>query len=116
MNDEMKKGLMRFDEAFGGYPEEVQEHNKEIYKKLVGRRIADLEYGPDADGDPQVYYFILDNDMKVGIARVYESGRVIEEKRTKRYADGAILRFQILNWPKSGKKKRRKGSTGGNNE
>lgn len=89
---------MKFDKAFKNYPQKVQQHHKRFPKRLIGRKIVDLEYGPDADGDPQLYYFILDDGIKIGIAQVYEDGRVIEEDRTKRYPDGAILRFQFLNW------------------
>jgi len=84
---------MKFDEAFKNYS-----FNKKIFKRLVGRKIVDLEYGPDADGDPQIYHFILDGNSKIGIARVYKDGKTIEEDRTRRYADGAVLRFQFLNW------------------
>jgi len=90
---------MKFDEAFKNYSEKVQQHHKRFPKMLIGRKIVDLEYGPDADGDPELYYFVLDNGIKIGIARVFEDGKVIEEDRTRRYADGAILRFQFLNWP-----------------
>ena len=48
---------------------------------LIGRKIVDLEYGLDADGDSELYYLVLDNGIKIGIARVYEDGKVIEEDR-----------------------------------
>ena len=81
---------MRFNETFKSC--------SKIIKRLIGRTIVDLEYGPDADGDPQIYYLILDNNSKIGIARVHKDGKITEEDRTKRYPDGAILRFQFLNW------------------
>lgn len=73
----------------------------DVSKKLIGRRIVSLEYGPDADGDQELYYLVLDGGIKVGIARVSEDGIVVEEDRTKRYLDGTILRFQFKNWPKT---------------
>lgn len=88
---------MKFNEAFKNYSPKVRQNNEKFLKMLIGRKIVDLEYGPDADGDPELYCFILDDGMKIGIARVYENGRVEEEDRTKRYPDGAILRFQFLN-------------------
>jgi len=90
---------LKFEEAFKNYSKKAQRYNKEIVEGLIGRKIVDVEYGPDADGDPEIYYFILDNNVKIGIARVYEDGKVVEENRIKRYPDGAILRFQFLNWP-----------------
>lgn len=89
---------MNNEEAFKNYPLKVQKYHKKFPKRLIGRIIVDLEYGLDADGDPQLYYFVLDDGIKIGIARVFEDGKVIEEDRTKRYPDGAILRFQFLNW------------------
>ena len=89
---------MNHEEAFKNYSEKVKKHHNRFPKRLIGRKIVDLEYGPDADGDPELYYFILDDGIKIGIARVYEDGKVTEEDRTKRYPDGAILRFQFLNW------------------
>ena len=90
---------MNHKEAFKNYPQKVKQYHKRFKKMLIDRKIVDLEYGLDADGDPELYYFVLDNDIKIGIARVYEDGKVIEEDRTKRYPDGAILRFQFLDWP-----------------
>lgn len=90
---------MKFEEAFKDYPPKVREYNEKFPKKLIGRKIVDLEYGLDADGDPELYYFVLDDGIKIGLARVYEDGKVIEEDRTRRYPNGAILRFQFLNWP-----------------
>jgi len=55
---------MKFDEAFKNYPQKVQQNNKKFSKRLIGKKIVDLEYGPDADGDPELYYFILDDGMK----------------------------------------------------
>jgi len=89
---------LKFEEAFKSYSEKVKQYNKKFPKRLLGRKIVDLEYGPDADGDPQLYYLVLDDGIKIGIARVYKDGRVEEEDRTKYYPDGAILRFQFLNW------------------
>lgn len=72
----------------------------DLSKKLIGRKIVQMEYGPDADGDQQLYYLVLEGGIKIGIARVHSaSGRIEAEDRTKRYPDGTILRFQFLNWP-----------------
>lgn len=91
---------MKFDEAFKDYPKKVRQYNEKFPKMLIGRKIVDLEYGPDADGDPQLYYIILDNGIKIGMARVYNEEPIVKElDRTERYSDGSILRFQFLNWP-----------------
>lgn len=99
---------VKFKEAFKKYPDKVRLYNKIFPKMLIGREIVDLEYGPDADGDSQLYYLVLDNGIKIGIARVYndpqEDGSIVKElDRTERYSDGSILRFQFHNWPKKEK-------------
>lgn len=71
----------------------------DLSRKLIGRKIVALDYGPDADGDQQLYYIILESGTKIGIARVRSDGVICEEDRKKRYLDGTILRFQFLNWP-----------------
>lgn len=90
---------MKVNEAFKNYSLKAQQYHKKFAESLVGRKVVDLDYGSDADGDPEIYYLVLDNGGKIGIARVYEDGKVTEEDRTKRYPDGAILRFQFLDWP-----------------
>jgi len=95
----MKK-TMSFEEVFKGYPEKVIKYNKIFPKYLIGAKIIDLKYGPDADGDPQLYYIILDNGIKIGMARVYNEGPPVKElDRTERYPDGSIIRFQFHDWP-----------------
>ena len=103
---------MNFTEAFKNYPKEVQEYHHKLRQNFLGQKIVDVEYGPDCEGDPQIYYFILENGIKIGIARVYlepdnEGNAVVEEEdREKYYIDSGrrkgryILRFQFHNWPK----------------
>lgn len=96
---------MNFEEAFKKYPAKVRAYNKIFPEMLIGREIAGLEYGPDADDDSQLYYLVLDNGIKIGMARVYnepqENGSIVKElDRTERYSDGSIIRFQFHNWPK----------------
>ena len=95
---------VNFKEAFKRYPPKVKIYNKKFPDMLVGRKIVDLEYGPDADGDSQLYYIVLDNGIKIGMARVYnqplEDGSIVKElDRTERYSDDSIIRFQFCNWP-----------------
>ena len=89
---------MKFNEAFKDCPKVVQSRNKKFQERLIGRKIVDIEYGLDADEDPEIYRLILDNGVKISIARVFPDGKIAEEERTRRYADGAILRFLFLNW------------------
>lgn len=101
---------MNFEEAFKKYPPKVKKYNKIFPEMLIGRKIVDLEYGPDADGDSQLYYIVLDNRIKIGMAKVYneplEDGSIVKElDRTERYSDGSIIRFQFHNWPKKENKK-----------
>jgi len=105
---EKRMDIVKFKEAFEKYPHKVRVYNKIFPKMLIGRQIVDLEYGPDADNDSQLYYIVLDNGIKIGIARVYndpqEDGSIVKElDRTERYSDGSILRFQFHNWPKKEK-------------
>lgn len=100
---------MNFEEAFKNYSKKAQQYNEKFPKMLIGRKIIDLEYGPDADGDPEIYYFVLDNGIKIGMARVYNEEPIVKElDRTERYPDGSILRFQFLNWPMIKNEKRLK--------
>ena len=79
----------------------------DLFKKLVGRKITGLQYGPDADGDAQLYYIVLEDKIKIGIGRVDSaSGRIEAEDRTKRFPDGTILRFYFCEVTK---KDRRRG-------
>lgn len=101
---------MNFEEAFKNYNEKVLEYNRKFPKMLIKREIIDLKYGLDADGDPQLYYIVLDNGIKIGMARVYnkpqENGSIVKElDRTERYSDGSIIRFQFHNWPIEEKEK-----------
>lgn len=101
---------MNFEEAFKNYNEKVLKYNRKFPKMLIKREIIDLEYGLDADGDPQLYYIVLDNGIKIGMARVYnepqENGSIVKElDRTERYSDGSIIRFQFHNWPIEEKEK-----------
>lgn len=96
---------MNFEEAFKKYPLKVRTYNKIFTEMLIERQIVDLKYGPDADNDPQLYYIVLDNGIKIGMARVYneplEDGSIVKElDRTERYSDGSIIRFQFHNWPR----------------
>lgn len=90
---------MKFEKAFKNYSEKAKNYNRTFPKVLTGRKIMDLEYGLDIDGDPEIYYIVLDNGIKIGMARVYENGSVKELDRTERYKDGSIIRFQFHNWP-----------------
>jgi hypothetical protein len=90
----------KFEEAFKDRREEIKIYAKKCPDMLIGRKIVDLEYGPDANGDPELYYFVLDNGIKIGLARVFVGGKVKELDRKERYSDGTIIRFQFHNWPK----------------
>jgi len=99
---------MKFEEAFSKYPPEVKSYYERLNKLFLGQRIVDVEYGPDCEGDPQIYYFILENGIKIGIAKVYlepdDKGNAIveEEDRQKFYIDEKgkyILKFQFHNCP-----------------
>lgn len=94
------KETMNFEEAFKNYPELVIKYNRQFPNMLVGRKIVKLEYGPDADGDPQLYYIVLDNGIKIGLCRVYNDKDLCVEEldRTERYKDGSIIRFQFHDW------------------
>ena len=94
-----------FEEAFKYRSEEIIKYAKNAPDILIGRKIVDLEYGLDADGDPEVYYIVLDNGTKIGMARVFDGGTarkgsVKELDRKERYSDGSIIRFQFHDWPK----------------
>lgn len=102
--------IMSFEEAFKDYDENVLKYNRKFPEMLVGREIVDLEYGLDADGDSQLYYIVLDNGIKIGMARVYnepqENGSIVKElDRTERYDDGSIIRFYFSDWPMEEKEK-----------
>jgi len=89
---------MSFEKAFKKYSLKAREYSRQFPEVLTGLKITNLEYGLDADGDPQIYYFVLDNGTKIGLARVYENGAVKELDRTERYKDGSIIRFEFHNW------------------
>ncbi len=94
---------MDHEEAHEKYNDKVKQYNKIFPEMLIGRKIVDLRYGPDADGDPQLYYMVLDNGIKIGMARVYnDRDPCVEElDRKERYSDGSIIRFQFHDWPKN---------------
>ncbi len=89
------------EDAFKRYDEKVRQYSKKFPEMLIGRKIVDLRYGPDADGDSQLYYIVLDNGIKIGMARVYnDRDPCVEElDRKERYPDGSIIRFQYHDWP-----------------
>lgn len=89
------------EEAYKKYNDKVRQYNKKFPEMLIGRRIVDLRYGLDADGDSQLYYIVLDNGIKIGMARVYnDRDPCVEElDRKERYSDGSIIRFQFHDWP-----------------
>jgi len=97
---------MKFNETFKNYPKKDQQYHKKVVKSLIGKKIVDLEYGPDVEGDPQIYKILLDGNSKIGIAKVYlepdnqKNAVVEEEDRKKYYIDKKgkyILRFQFFN-------------------
>ena len=95
---------MNFEEAFSRYSQKVRDYYKKLNQIFLDQKIIDAEYGPDCEGDPQIYYFVLENGVKIGIAKVYlepdgEGNTVVEEEdRKKYYIDEKgkyILRFQF---------------------
>ncbi len=99
------KEVQSFQEAYKDRGEEMVLYASKLPKMIIGRQIVDVEYGPDADGDPHLYYLVLDNGIKIGIARVFCNDEVTVEEldRTERYADNSIIRFQFHNWPRKKK-------------
>lgn len=98
------KETKNFIEAFKDYSKKVRKYVKIFPDVLIGSRIVDLRYADDADGDAQLYYIVLDNGIKIGLARVYPDGKVIELDRTEKYDDDSIIRFQFHDWPEKKKK------------
>ena len=90
---------MNFEEAYKGRSEEVKKYGRMFFDVLRGQEIVDLEYGPDADGDSQLYYLVLKSGIKIGMARVFPNGDVAELDRTEKYSDDSIIRFQFHFWP-----------------
>jgi len=90
---------MNFEEAYKDLSEDVKKYGRMFLNVLKGREIVDFEYGPDADGDPHLYYMVLDNGIKIGMARVFPDGKVVELDRKEKYSDGSIIRFQFHKWP-----------------
>ena len=65
-------------------------------KDILGLKISGFESGVDADGDLHIYYIRLENGTKIGIAKVFEDGRIIPVDRAERFKDGSILRFHFI--------------------
>lgn len=101
----MMKKTKSFKEAFKDYDEKVINFVKIFPEVLIGSKIVELRYGRDADDDAELYYIVLDNGIKIGLARVYPNGDVKELDRTEKYDDESIIRFQFHDWPGEKKKK-----------
>ena len=99
LKDFRMKKIKKFKEAFKKYSEVIRNFNEGLDKKIVGSKITELWYGEDADGDAQLYYIVLDNGIKIGMARVYPDGNVKELDRAEKYDDESIIRFQFHDWP-----------------
>lgn len=95
----MKQKIQSLEEAFRNFPEKEQNQARKIARQLLGFSIIDLEFGPDPDGKPTIYYFILSNGIKIGIAKICKDGKITKIDRTKKFPDGSILKFNFLNWP-----------------
>ena len=95
----MKEKLQNLEEAFKDYPEKKQTQAREIARQLLGFPIIDLEFGLDPDGKPTIYYFILNNGIKIGIAKTGKDGKTVKVDRHKKLPDGSVLKFSFSPWP-----------------
>jgi len=95
----MKQKIQSLEEAFKGFPIDEQNQARKIARQLLGFSIIDLEFGPDPDGKPTIYYFVLNNGIKIGIANVCKDGKITKVDRDKKFPDGSLLKFNFL-WPR----------------
>ena len=95
----MKHKLQSLEEAFRGYPEKEQNQARKIARHLLGFPIIDLEFGPDPDGRPTIYNFVLNNGIKIGIAKSCKDGEITQVDRSKKFPDGSVLKFNFFPWP-----------------
>lgn len=95
----MKLKVQSLEEAFKDYPEKEQNQARKIARHLLGFPIIDLEFGPDPDGKPTIYYLVLNNGIKIGIAKVCKDGKITTIDRTKKFSDGSVLKFNFFPWP-----------------
>ena len=95
----MKQKIQSLEEAFSGYPEKEQNQARSIARQLLGFPIIDLEFGPDPNGKPTIYYLVLNNGIKIGIAKVCKDGKITKIDRDKKFPDGSILKFNFFPWP-----------------
>lgn len=93
------KPTKNFEEAFKELPKKVIDYNSIFPPKLIGATITDLQYGPDHDGDPCLYYIVLDNGIKIGIAILDEKCNVDELDHQKLLPNDKFIRFQFHDWP-----------------
>ncbi len=95
----MKQKIQSLEDAFSGYPDKEQTQARKIARHLLGFPIIDLEFGPDPNGNPTIYYIVLSNGIKIGIAKVDKDGKSTKADRDKKFSDGSMLKFNFFPWP-----------------
>lgn len=95
----MKRKVQSLEDAFRNRSDEEQNQARKIARHLLGFPIIDLEFGPDPDGKPTIYYLVLNNGIKIGIAKVCKDGKVATIDRSKKFPDGSMLKFNFFPWP-----------------
>jgi len=66
-----------------------------IIKEIIGKRIAGFTFGKDEKKDDHIYYIVLENGIKIGIARV-KDGKEIAVDRGEVLEDGTRLLFRFI--------------------
>ena len=95
----MKRRVQSLEDAFRDRPDEEQNQVRKLARHLLGFPIIDLEFGPDPDNKPTLYYLVLNNGVKIGIAKVDKDGKVTQADRDKKFPDGSTLKFNFFPWP-----------------
>ena len=95
----MRQKIQSLEEAFKDYPIEEKNQARNIARQLLGFPIVDLEFGPDPDGKPTIYYFVLNNGIKIGMAKTCKDGKITNIDRSKKFPDGSVLKFNFSPWP-----------------
>ena len=95
----MKQKIQSLEDAYRERSDEEQTQARKIARHLLGFPIVDLEFGPDPNGNPTIYYIVLSNGIKIGIAKVCKDGKITKVDRDKKFPDGSVLKFNFWPWP-----------------